>query len=556
MEACKNFKLAGNTPLPSMVNATLNAAPSYFSTNAAIFGTSDLASRIANRSLQTIGLAEAIIAGQASDGGLYMPAYFPSIPPHKIRSIGVMPYWKVFVEVMEPFFKGVLSRKTLEGIAQEAYAGYEGFEPIIEQIMDSKAPLTKPGTPDYIVRLDEGPTFAFKDYAAQALFRVTEALMREHPETRTETGKKLGDVDLLTYITATSGDTGGAMGHAILNRERMWMAILHSSYIGDEVSDLQAKQMSTLGRNVYSLWIDTEFDGCQKIVQELLRDKDLQYMNLNSANSINIVRLLAQIPYYFYSYARIASTPGEVVYFSVPSGNFGDAVAGLFAKRMGLPIRLIIGVNENDVFARYFRTGRYEPADDIKSSPSNSMNINWPSNMRRLFQLYGGQLIEARDPNDPAKKIVDLRSVMPDLSLMRGDIAASYTISDTETHEIIWNFYEEKHFIEGSLHSTLEPHGAVAWGAAQRYRQETGYSGKIAVFETAHPGKFPESLVDKGIDIVMPAHLARLANRPQGRHFNLPNDYTSVKSLIIELHRQELAKSSRDKERIIPKIQV
>ncbi len=453
-----------------------------------------------------------------------------------------MEYWKVFVEVMEPFFEGVLSRKTLEEIAQEAYAGYEGFEPVIEQLMDPKAPITKPGTADYIVRLDEGPTFAFKDYAAQALFRITEALMREQPETEMEPGKKLGDVDLLTFITATSGDTGGAMGHAILNRQKMWMAILHSSHIGDEVSDLQAKQMSTLGGNVYSLWVDTEFDGCQKIVQELLRDKDLQHMNLNSANSINIARLLAQIPYYFYSYARIASTPGEVLYFSVPSGNFGNAVAGLFAKKMGLPIRLIIGVNENDVFARYLRTGVYDPADDTKPSPSNSMNINWPSNMRRLFQLYGGQLIEAKHPDDPTKKIINPKSVMPDMGHMREDIAASYRISDTETHGLIWRFYQEGHLFDGSIHSTLEPHGAVAFGAAQRYRQETGYSGKIAAFETAHPGKFPESLVDKGIDIVMPAQLARLANKPHGRHFVFKNDYAAVKSAIIGLHRQELAK--------------
>ena len=521
----------------------INAAPMYFSTNAGIFGSSDLEARIANGSLQTVSLAEAIIQGQAPDGGLYMPTHFPSLDINKIWAMGIMDYWKVFVEVMEPFFKGVLSKKTLEEIAKDAYAGYEGFEPVIEEVIDLNGMSMKPKEGGgYIIRLDEGPTLAFKDYAAQVLFRITEALMREQPQIEIGQGKKLVDVDLLTYITATSGDTGGAMGHAILNIDRMWMAILHSSHIGDEVSDLQAKQMSTLGGNVYSLWIDADFDGCQKIAQELLRDGDLQYMNLNSANSINIGRLLPQIAYYFYSYGRIASNPGEAVYFSVPSGNFGNAVAGLFAKKMGLPIRLIIGVNENDVFERYFRTGIYNPAGDTKSSPSNSMNINWPSNMRRLFHLYGGQLIEAKDPGDPERKIVDPRSVMPNLDLMREDIAASYSISDHETHNIIWNFYNEEHLIDGNIHSTLEPHGAVAYGAAQRYRQETGYRGKIAVFETAHPGKFPESLVDKGIDIVMPANLARLANRPHGRHFEVDADYNVIKGLIIQLHQQELAK--------------
>ncbi|MEK6949088.1 MAG: threonine synthase [Nanoarchaeota archaeon] len=509
----------------------INTAPRYFSTNAAIFGTPSLERRIADGSLQTVGLAEAIITGQAPDGGLYMPTHFPSISSSKIQHMGYREYWQVFAEVMESFFDGVLSRKTLEEIAQDAYTGYEGFEPVEERISDI----------DYIIRLDEGPTAAFKDYAAQVLFRITEALMTEQPETELRPGKSLKDVNLLTYITATSGDTGGAMGHAILNRKRMWMAILHSSHIGEEVSDLQAKQMSTLGGNVYPLWIDAEFDGCQKIVQELLRDEDLQYMNLNSANSINIGRLLPQIAYYFYSYARVASAPGEIVYFSVPSGNFGNAVAGLFAIKMGIPIKLIVGVNENDVFERYFRTGKYEPAEETKSSPSNSMNINWPSNMRRLFQLYGGQLIEGKDPIDPEKKKVDPRSLMPNLEFMKRYIAAAYSISDTETHELIWKFYQEEHIIEG-LHSTIEPHGAVAWGAAKRYRQETGYTGKIAVFETAHPGKFPESLLDKGIDILMPANLARLANMPHGRYLVLENDYNAVKSAIIQHYKQESAK--------------
>ena len=194
------------------------------------------------------------------------------------------------------------------------------------------------------------------------------------------------------------------MGHAILNRRRMWMAIIHSASLKDR-NDVQAKQMDTLEGNTYAIWARTDFDGCQRIAQQLQSDPELKYMNLNSANSINIGRLLPQIAYYFYIYSRVAERPGEEVVISVPSGNFGNAVAGLFAIKMELPIKLLVGVNENDVFERFYRTGSYAPAAQTISTPSNAMDINWPSNMRRLFQLYGGQLIEGKDPENPERRL-------------------------------------------------------------------------------------------------------------------------------------------------------
>jgi len=513
-------------------------APRYFNTNQAILDSKEFNQALKEGSLETIDLAQAMLKGQAPDGGLYLPTHFPSMSPSIAHTIGTRDYPHVFAGVVDGFFEGVLSRNTLEEIAQGAYGGAEGFEPIIEEANRGR---------DYIVRLDEGPTLAFKDYAAQVLFRITEELMKEKPETEIGPDRLLRDVELLTYITATSGDTGSAMGQACLDIDRMCMFILHSSLIGDEISDLQAKQISVLSgerigsTNIYPMWVNTDFDGCQKIVQDLLKDKDLQYMDLNSANSINIGRLLPQIPYYFFAYSRIANTPDEEVYFAVPSGNFGNAVAGLIAQRMGLPIKLIIGVNENDVFDRYFHTGEYSPANYSKSSPSNSMNVNWPSNIRRLVQFGGGQLIESKDPDNPDKKIVDPSSYLPDPTRMKDQIVASYRISDADTDDLIWQFYQEWHMLN-EIHSTIEPHGAVAWGAAQRFRQDTGYEGKIAVFETAHPGKFPDSLVDKGIDILMPPNLARLVGRPHGAHLTREPNYQLIKATIMELHGQELAK--------------
>lgn len=517
----------------------------YFSTNQAIFGP-DLEARVREGSLETVGLAEAIMTGQAPDGGLFMPTHFPQIDHRVIARMEGMEYWEVFSEVMSEFFEGVLSRNTLDEISQEAYRGYNGFEPILEPIYNKDMKIGVDSGPtferDTIMRLDEGPTFAFKDYAAQVLFRTIDALIKEEPQSEIEYRQKLRDIELLTFITSTSGDTGSAMGKAIYGMGKMWMAILHSSRIGDEVSELQAKQMSTIGGNVYSIWLDTDFDGCNRIAQDLQKDKDLEFMHMNTANSSNIGRLLPQIAYYFYAYSRVADKLGEIVTFSVPSGNFGDAVAGLFAQQMGLPIKLIIGVNENDVFSRFYETGVYQPADFTRSSPSNSMNINWPSNMRRLFQLYGGILIEGRDPENPDKKIVDSGSIMADLNLMKQVIVGSYSISDSDTHAAISRFYEEHHHFFQGLHSTIEPHTAVAWEATRRYREATGNLGKIVTISTAHPGKFSESLIDKGINIIYPREIARLFTQPHGHHLTLEPKYNLVKDAIVELYHQELVK--------------
>ena len=514
----------------------LNVAPRYFSTNAAVFGTPDLEERVAKGQLQTVDLAEAIIAGQAPDGGLYMPTHFPQISLEAISRMRDMSYAQVFVEVIKDFFQDVLSESTLERIAHDAYEGDSPFEPLVEPLSDI----------DHIGRLDEGPTFAFKDYAAQVLFRFMEALMEERPKTpmiivtaASDIPTYLGDIDLMTIIASSSGDTGSAVGTAILNRKKMWMPILHPADLRKK-SDLQAKQMDTLEGNTYAIWARTDFDGCQRIARQLLGDQELQYMNMNSANSINIGRLLPQIAYYFYIYSRAAKNPGENVCFSVPSGNFGDAVAGLFAIRMGLPAKLIIAVNENDVFERFYRACIYAPAEKTINTPSNAMDVNWPSNMRRLFQLYGGQLVEGKDPDDPERTVIE-RFVLPNLHQMRQEIAGAYRVSNEETLKAIEEFWEAGYFINKTLHSTLEPHGAVAWAAAQRFRKK-GYNGTIVSFETAHPGKFPEYLVNMGIKPQLPRALYRLADSDHGRHFEVDADYNTIKQLIMRFYNQELAR--------------
>ncbi len=526
----------------------------YFNINEAIFG-KDLESKISSGNIRTVGLAEAIITGQCPDGGLYMPTSFPQVSLERIAEMSLMSYSDIFVEVMKGYFEGVLPQETLEKIAHEAY----DFEPYIENISSI----------DKIARLDEGPTAAFKDFASVVLFRLTQAMIEYEQKkasgawmTLWQKGSEnrianafiekilkkdfindqifrgsLKDKDLIAYFTATSGDTGSATGRGCLDIPGMMMFIFYSSMIGKHVSDMQARLMETIKNNVYAIRVlDTDFDGCDLISKTLQLDPELSFMHKSTANSVSLGRLLPQIAYYFYAYSRVAEN-GEEIRVAVPSGNFGDAVAGLFAMMMGLPIKLIIGVNENDVYERFHRTGLYSPAEFTKPCHSNSMNVGWPSNIRRAFNLYGGQLIEGKDP-DTGKKIIKSMKI-PDLRRLRNDISA-YSISDKETDRLIVEFYKMGRMIEEGIHSTIEPHGAIAWGSAMKFREETGYKGKIIVLETAHPGKFPERLQKFGIEPVLPECLQRVVNVPEHeRRYWTARNYEEAKELVTYLYMQE-----------------
>ena len=501
----------------------------YFSTNAGIFGTPDLKAGISSGEIQTFGLAEATFRGQAPDGGLMMPIHLPRFGLEEIMQMKGMIYSQVFVETMMPYYHEVLRRQTMERIG-EAYT----FKPFMENISKN----------DIIARLDEGPSASFKDFAAQAKFRIDEALIGEEPLSEIEYRRQLGKIPLITYVVATSGDTGSAMGLACHNKNKQMMVIIHSSRIPEKITEMQAKQMSSIGDNIYVVRVDTDFDGCARIANELQRDPELNYMHINSANSVNIGRLLPQRSYYYDIYSKVAEK-GEVVYFSVPSGNFGNATAGLMAMREGLPIKLIIAVNENDVFERFYRTGIYAPAESSHTSTSSAIEVNWPSNVRRLFQYYGGQLVEGKDPDDETRKVIS-KLVLPNLRQLRQEIAC-YSVSDTESDERIQSFWKEGHIINymrngipRRVQSTIEPHGAVAVDAGQKFRAETGYDGKIVYLETAHSGKFPERIRAMGIEPDLPEGLAKLVDQPHGGFYTAGNNYTEVKGLVKMLREQEL----------------
>ena len=281
---------------------------------------------------------------------------------------------------------------------------------------------------------------------------------------------------------------------------------------------MQKRQLDSIGGNVKAISIKGKFDDCQKLVKEAFADSELSSLNLTSANSINIARILPQIAYYFYAYANTAENFESIV-FSVPSGNFGNSLGCEIARRMGLPVeKLIIATNENNEFPEFLNTGIYQKIEPSRKCLSNAMNVGNPSNLARYFDLYGGNL----DKDGIAHK-------MPDLNEMRKHIFSA-AISDEETIETIREFYRKYNLI-------IEPHGAVAVKALQKYSENNKFSKAVCI-ETADPAKFPET-IEKALGIT-PSTPHQLANINDGMHDTLPADYNSLKQYL--LHNAEWVK--------------
>jgi threonine synthase len=314
----------------------------------------------------------------------------------------------------------------------------------------------------------------------------------------------------IIILTATSGDTGSAVSHAFFGLENIKVVVLFPER---EVTVRQRRQMTTLGKNIFPLAIDGKFDDCQALVKQAFADSELQGLNLSSANSINVGRLLPQAVYYFYASSRTAQH-GEEVVFSVPSGNFGDLMGGLIALNMGLPVhKFVVATNENDEFPGFMKTGVYAPIRPSKNCISNAMNVGHPSNLARLFYLYGGRMNE-----------MGLVSRQPDLIAMRKQLYA-VSITDDETRKAIKEAYNQYKVL-------LEPHGAVGWAGLMKYLKECGDWSPCISLETADPAKFPEEIVRlTGINPPLPQAMARLDELEE--HFEKMNgDYASLKNYL------------------------
>jgi threonine synthase len=441
-----------------------------------------------NRQSPPVSLREALLQGQAPDRGLYFPEKFPPLAPAEIAAFAQLPYHEVAFRVLAKFTDGIIPEADLAAMCRDAY----NFRIPLEKIYDRV----------FLMRLDQGPTASFKDFAAQMMARMFGRFLKE-------------DGRHVTILTATSGDTGAAVAHAFHNIPGVRVIVLFPIA---EISESQRKLMTTLRDNVRTVAIDGKFDDCQAMVKQAFADPALKHISLSSANSINIGRLLPQSVYYFYAAARLAQ-PGEPVVFSIPSGNFGDMMGAVVARQMGLPVRKIIApVNDNDAFPKFLASGKYQKVSPSRNSVSNAMNVGHPSNLVRLVAIYGGQMDETGWIHR-----------QPDLAAMRRDLFST-SVSDERTVASVRDFWNRFQLL-------LEPHGAIAWqGFLDWNAVEPLGNAPAVVVETANPAKFPEE-VEKvvGWPPDVPENMLAALRLPEDFD-RLGADYATFKEYLLQAH--------------------
>ncbi|MBD3388102.1 MAG: threonine synthase [Candidatus Altiarchaeales archaeon] len=435
-----------------------------------------------NRGCDRVSFKEALIRGQAPDRGLYTPVEVPRMGVSDLEGFSSMSYHEIARHLAMLFLEGEIPSEEVGRITREAY----DFDVPIEHVFDSA----------YVMRLDRGPTASFKDFAARMMARLMSYFLGE-------------DDSEALILTATSGDTGSAVANAFHGLENVRVVVLFPE---KEVTGRQRRQMTTLGGNVSTISVDGKFDDCQALVKRAFSDSSLDSLRLSSANSINFGRLLPQSFYYVYAYSRLAGEGDEIV-FSVPSGNFGDLMGGIVAREMGLPVkRFVVATNENDEFPEFLKTGVYKPLRPSRACISNAMNVGHPSNLARLFHVYGGWIDETGRVREN-----------PDVEAMRGDLWA-VSVSDDETRKTIKDAYER----HGLL---LEPHGAVGWKALVDYLASEGGALSVSL-ETADPAKFPEEIESLlGFEPELPDSLKGLDDLEENVT-PLENDYDSLRKFL------------------------
>jgi threonine synthase len=448
-----------------------------------------------------LGFADALLAGLATDGGLYVPDAWPAL---EASGDPARRYSDVAVEVMWPFVQGTIERDDFVSIVDESYATFS--HPDV-------TPLVELGDDLWLLELFHGPTLAFKDVALQLVGRLF-----DH-----ELSKRGSRV---TIVGATSGDTGSAAIEACRDRKSIDIVILHPN---GRVSEVQRRQMTTvLSPNVHNVAIDGTFDDCQDLVKAMFNDTAFRdEQQLSAVNSINWARVMAQIVYYVVAADRLGSRRAPIA-FSVPTGNFGNVFAGHGASRMGLPVeQFIVGSNRNDILTQFFATGTMT-IGEVHPTLSPSMDIQVSSNLERLlFELYGRDGDAIRALMDAFRR--DGHVAIGDERL--GELRARWQglrINDEQTLRIIGDTYERT----GML---IDPHTAVGLGAALASRREPGVP--LVTLATAHPAKFPDAVERAtGMRPELPPQLAELHDRPE-QLTELPNDLRAVQDFVRRVSR-------------------
>jgi threonine synthase len=450
----------------------------------------------------TLGFADALLTGLARDGGLYAPAALPRWSYDDIRALRGLNYAETATRLMAPFVGDDFSAAEFTAMTSETYVGFRHA---------TTAPLVQIDVNMFALELFHGPTLAFKDFAMQWLGRAMAHALAER-------GARA------TILGATSGDTGAAAIEAFAGQPGVEICIL---YPNGRVSDAQRRQMTTVdSANVHTLAVEGTFDDCQRIVKDLFSDLAFRdEMSLAGVNSINWARIQAQIVYYFFAAVALGA-PERPVSFAVPTGNFGDVLAGYYAKRMGLPVeRLVVATNENDILARALATGIYQPLG-VKATASPSMDIQVSSNFERLLFEASGQDAGAVCAlmDDFAR---DGAFAIPPTALarIRDDFDAE-RIDETECAAEMYRAWRDSGIV-------LDPHSAIGISAARRALKRNPTTPVIAL-GTAHPAKFPDAVERAtGVRPALPAHLADLLEREE-RIVVLPNDAKAIAGFLRE----------------------
>ena len=409
-----------------------------------------------NKSLR-YDLDNAILEGLAPDGGLFMPESFSKLDS---KNFGSFP--ETAFEGAKQIVDGAIPDNELKAICEDAF----NFD----------VPLVKISESIYMLELFHGPTLAFKDFGARFMARMVAAL-------KPDTSK------LTTVIVATSGDTGGAVANGFYYVPGIKVVLL---YPKGKVSPLQEKQLTTLGGNITAVEVDGTFDDCQSMVKESFSDPEIsEKLNLTAANSINIARLIPQMLYFMHA---VHSLNKKDLVFSIPSGNFGNLTAGVFAKRLGLPVKkFLAATNINDAVPSYLQSGEFEPKPSVRTI-SNAMDVGAASNFERLMDLYDNSLEKIR---------MDL---------------AGFSFSDDQTKQRMKKLYDETGYV-------IDPHGAVGLLASDNWLNDNP-EDTVVLFGTAHPSKFIEVVESTlGFAPEIPKQLADLQNKKKvvkscGNKFN------------------------------------
>lgn len=425
-----------------------------------------------NKQAPLATLHEAVVKGLATDRGLYMPQQIKALPQQFLDNIDSLSFQEIAFEAAKAFFGEDVEEEALKNIVYDTLSFDCPVVPVSDNI--------------WTLELFHGPTLAFKDVGARFMARLLQYFIRQ------ESSEKVN------VLVATSGDTGSAVANGFLGVEGIHVYVL---YPKGKVSKIQESQFTTLGQNITAIEVDGVFDDCQSLVKSAFMDTELNaHMKLTSANSINVARFLPQAFYYFNAYARMkAKGLADNLIVCVPSGNFGNITAALFACRMGLPIKRFIAANNaNDIFYNYLQTGVYTPMPS-KQTIANAMDVGDPSNFARIIDLYGNSY-------EQIKKHIN---------------GATYT--DDEIRRAMAQCHKDNGYI-------LDPHGACGYQALKDNLKE----GETGVFcETAHPAKFKETVENAiGTDIIIPERLAAFMQNTK-KTVELSKDFQDFKHFLL-----------------------